>query len=95
VFDWSVVRSTGTPEPGGMLWDEGLELLRAIFLRKTVVAIDVVELIGKESDPNSAFAVAKLIHKMLAFKLMSKTRTGRLTRPAAPRGPLFQESGPR
>lgn len=27
VFDWSVVRSTGTPEPGGLLWDEAIGML--------------------------------------------------------------------
>jgi agmatinase len=68
VFDWSVIRSTGTPEPGGLLWDEAIHLLKKIFSQKDVVGFDVVELAQNESDPNSAFAAAKLIYKMIGFK---------------------------
>jgi agmatinase len=68
VFDWSVVRSTGTPEPGGLLWNEALTLLRTLFRRKNVVGFDVVELAHDPTDPNSAFAVAKLIYKMIGYK---------------------------
>jgi agmatinase len=67
VFDWSVVRSTGTPEPGGLLWDEALTLLQQIFTKKQVIGFDVVELSYQEHDRNSPFAVAKLIYKMLGF----------------------------
>ncbi len=68
VFDWSVVRSTGTPEPGGLLWDETMSLLDQIFLSKNVVGFDVVELAFDEQDRNSAFAAAKLIYKMIGFR---------------------------
>lgn len=68
-FDWSVIRSTGTPEPGGFLWNEALELLQDIFKRKTVVGFDVVELSYNPYDPNSPFAVAKLIYKMIGYKI--------------------------
>lgn len=68
VFDWSVIASTGTPEPGGMLWDEALDLLQAIFEAKEVVGCDVVELAFRPHDPNSPFAVAKLIYKMIGLK---------------------------
>jgi agmatinase len=67
VFDWSVIRSTGTPEPGGLLWDEALQLLKKDLQPKKVVGFDVVELSYDESDRNSPFAVAKLIYKMLGF----------------------------
>lgn len=68
VFDWSVIASTGTPEPGGMLWDEALDLLQTIFETKEVVGCDVVELAFRPHDLNSPFAVAKLIYKMIGFK---------------------------
>jgi agmatinase len=68
VFDWSVIMSTGTPEPGGFHWDEGLSLLYQIFTQKHVVGFDVVELSYQEHDRNSPFAVAKLIYKMLGFQ---------------------------
>lgn len=71
VFDWSVIASTGTPEPGGMLWDEALDLLQAVFESKQVVGCDVVELSYRSHDLNSPFAVAKLIYKMIGFKFAS------------------------
>ena len=67
-FDWGVIRSTGTPEPGGFLWDEALHLLEKIFQKKNIVAFDIVELSYSPTDLNSPFAAAKLIYKMLGFK---------------------------
>ncbi|MGD2021881.1 MAG: agmatinase [Desulfobacterales bacterium] len=90
VFDWSVVRSTGTPEPGGFLWDEAVALLQQIFMAKNIVGMDVVEFCGDAQDRNSAFAVAKLIYKMLGFKLAAEVDHGRMSWPAAPRGSLFK-----
>lgn len=69
VLDWSVVRSTGTPEPGGLSWDEAIHILSMIFSKKRVVGFDMVELSGNKDDPNSAFAAAKLIYKMIGLKL--------------------------
>ena len=89
VFDWSVVRSTGTPEPGGLLWDEAVALLQHIFTAKNIVGVDIVEFCGDAQDRNSAFAVAKLIYKMLGFKLAAEVHHGRMSWPAAPRGSLF------
>jgi agmatinase len=68
VFDWSVVSSTGTPEPGGMLWDEALELLGMIFRERRVVGCDVVELAPREGDINSCFAVARLVYHMIGLR---------------------------
>ena len=68
VFDWSVIASTGTPEPGGCLWDEAIDLLETIFSAKQIIGIDVVELSHNPQDTNSAFAVAKLIYKMIGLR---------------------------
>lgn len=89
VFDWSVIRSTGTPEPGGFLWDEALHLLQKIFMQKNVAGFDVVELSGDSNDRNSAFAVAKLIYKMLGFRLEAAVQQKKLEWPDRPRGSLF------
>ena len=88
-FDWSVIASTGTPEPGGFLWDEGLDLLQKIFSRKNVVGFDLVELSHSENDRNSPFAAAKLVYKMLGFKLASEVKQGCLRWPEKPIGNLF------
>lgn len=75
VFDWSVVRSTGTPEPGGFLWDESMNLLSKIFSMKQVAGFDMVELSCEQNDCNSPFAVAKAIYKMIGFKYISSRLT--------------------
>jgi agmatinase len=89
VFDWSVVRSTGTPEPGGLLWDEAMALLQQIFFTKNVVGADVVELASDPNDINSPFAVAKLIYKILGFKLTAAVQSHAIDWPDTPRGKLF------
>jgi agmatinase len=89
VFDWSVIMSTGTPEPGGFTWEEGLSLLRQIFIRKNVVGFDVVELAYNDKDYNSPFAVAKLIYKMLGFKLEHVLSEKNLPWPSAPMGTIL------
>lgn len=72
VFDWSVIASTGTPEPGGMGWYEALDLLDVVFRTKTVIGFDVVELAYRDHDANSPFATAKLIYKMIGMKYAKK-----------------------
>lgn len=67
-FDPSIIPSTGTPEPGGLLWYETLEFLRKVFAEKNVVGFDVVELCPNENDKSSDFAAAKLYYKMLSYK---------------------------
>jgi agmatinase len=89
VFDWSVIRSTGTPEPGGFLWDEALALFQKIFMQKNVVGFDVVEFSSDPNDLNSAYAVAKLIYKLLGFKLMGAVNHRAKKWPDSPRGSLF------
>ena len=73
IFDWSVIASTGTPEPGGCSWDEALDLLDVVFTEKNVIGFDVVELSHKLHDTNSAFAVAKLIYKMIGMRFYKRS----------------------
>jgi agmatinase len=70
VFDWSVISNTGTPEPGGCYWDEAMDLLSVIFSAKEIIGVDVVELShdNQSQDTKSAFAVAKLIYKMIGWR---------------------------
>ncbi len=67
-FDPSILSSTGTPEPGGLLWYETLEFLRRVFEEKNVVGFDIVELCPNEIDKSSDFLAAKLYYKMLSYK---------------------------
>lgn len=67
VFDGSVIRATGTPEPGGLGWGTVTDLLAAISRTRRIVGFDVVELSGKPFDAPSAFAAAKLVHRLIGL----------------------------
>lgn len=70
-FDPSIMPSTGTPEPGGLLWYETLEFLKQVFAEKNVVGFDIVELCPNEIDKSSDFLAAKLYYKMLSYKFQN------------------------
>ncbi|WP_324024321.1 agmatinase [Maribacter sp. BPC-D8] len=67
-FDPSIMPSTGTPEPGGLLWYETMEFLKQVFEEKNVVGFDIVELCPNKNDKSSDFLAAKLYYKMLSYK---------------------------
>lgn len=66
-FDPALVPATGTPEPGGGDWYTTLALLRSLFRRKRVVAMDLVELAPVPGHPASDFLAAKLVYKCLGY----------------------------
>lgn len=67
-LDPSIMPSTGTPEPGGLLWYETLDFLKQVFTEKNVVGFDIVELCPNTKDKSSDFLAAKLYYKMLSYK---------------------------
>jgi agmatinase len=74
-LDPSIMPSTGTPEPGGLLWYETLDFLRMVFKRKNVVGFDIVELCPNEHNKAPDFLAAKLYYKMLSYKFSSNDDT--------------------
>ncbi|MET7029476.1 agmatinase [Sediminicola luteus] len=71
-LDPSIMPSTGTPEPGGLLWYETLEFLKQVFAEKNVVGFDIMELCPNKVDKSSDFVAAKLYYKMLSYKFMEE-----------------------
>ncbi|AZQ59474.1 agmatinase [Maribacter sp. MJ134] len=71
-LDPSILPSTGTPEPGGLLWYETLDFLKQVFEEKNVVGFDIVELCPNKVDKSSDFLAAKLYYKMLSYKFMGQ-----------------------
>ena len=71
-LDPSIMPSTGTPEPGGLLWYETLDFLKQVFEEKNVVGFDIVELCPNSKNKASDFLAAKLYYKMLSYKFMSE-----------------------
>ena len=67
-LDPGVIRTTGTPEPGGLGWWETMRLLERVFEKHRVVGADVVEL-SALGDAASDFAAARLAAKLAALAL--------------------------
>ena len=68
VFDPSIMPSTGTPEPGGMLWYQTMSYLKKVFRTRNVVGFDIVELAPKKGFTAPDFLAAKLYYKLLSYK---------------------------
>ena len=68
-LDPSVMPATGTPEPGGFSYWELLDLIEPIFREKNVIGCDVVEFMPIGNLHFCEFTIAKLIYKIMAYKL--------------------------
>lgn len=67
-FDPSIMPSTGTPEPGGMLYWEVLDFIKLVNRQRNIVGFDVVELCPNEVDKAPDFLASKLIYQILSYK---------------------------
>jgi agmatinase len=68
-LDPGMMPAVGTPEPGGLSWRELTTLLRRTFDRRHVVGCDVVELCPIPGMASPNFIAAKLVYKLLTYKL--------------------------
>ncbi len=69
-FDSSIMPATGTPEPGGLLWDETLEIIKIATKNSNIVGADINELSPIKGFNSYNFLVAKLAYKILAYKYL-------------------------
>jgi agmatinase len=76
VFDPAIMPSTGTPEPGGLMWYDVLALVRAVCRQRTVVGFDVVEMCPVETNWAPEFLAAKLIYKILSYRYRLRGERG-------------------
>jgi agmatinase len=67
-FDLSQMAATGTPEPGGFLWDEVMPILRKAFRKLDIVGADINELAPISGFQAYDFLAAKLAYKTLGYK---------------------------
>lgn len=70
-LDPSIMPSTGTPEPGGLLWGDVTALLKAVSIKKRVVGFDIVELSPIKGVHAPDFTAAKLVYKLIGYILRS------------------------
>jgi agmatinase len=66
-FDSSLMPATGTPEPGGMLWDDAINIVKRAAQTHTVVGADIVELAPHPHLQACNFLAAKLTYKILSY----------------------------
>lgn len=68
VLDPSIMSSTGTPEPGGMLWYQLIDILDKVNQKSNIVGFDVVELCPMKYNKAPNFLAAKLVYQLLTYK---------------------------
>tara|TARA_B100000575_G_scaffold284097_1_gene277704 strand:- start:2734 stop:3615 length:882 start_codon:yes stop_codon:yes gene_type:complete len=66
-FDSSIMPATGTPEPGGLLWEDVLPIIKKVCQISNVVGADINELAPIKNFDSYNFLVAKLAYKILAY----------------------------
>jgi len=72
-LDPSVMPATGTPEPGGMLWHDVLDVVREVCRKKHVIGFDIVELAPIPGMVAPDFLAARLAYRMMGY-LSKKSR---------------------
>lgn len=72
VFDPSLMPAVGTPEPGGLGWQETTNLLKIIARERRVVGFDIMELCPREGPISCAFLAAKLVYKFIGYTTLKE-----------------------
>ena len=66
-FDASIMPATGTPEPGGLLWEDVLPIIKKVCEISNIVGVDINELAPIKNFDSYNFLVAKLAYKILSY----------------------------
>ena len=69
-FDSSIMPATGTPEPGGMYWDETIKIIKIATKNSIIVGADINELSPIKGFDTYNFLVAKLAYKILSYRFI-------------------------
>jgi len=72
-LDPGLIPSTGTPQPGGLSWQQAVDVIRAVTSapQARVVGADLVEFVPSPNPPGCDLVAAKLVAKMLALLWVS------------------------
>ena len=71
-FDSSLMPATGTPEPGGLFWDETIKIIKMAAQSAHIVGADINELSPIKGFNSYNFLVAKLAYKIIAYSFEFK-----------------------
>lgn len=73
-LDSSIMPATGTPEPGGLFWDETIKIIKIAAQTSNIVGADVNELAPIKGFDSYNFLVAKLVYKIIAYTFEFKKK---------------------
>ena len=73
-FDSSLMPATGTPEPGGMFWEDVMPIIKNVCSVSNVVGADINELAPIKNFNSCNFLTAKLAYKIISYVFEFKTK---------------------
>ena len=76
-LDLSIMPATGTPEPGGLLWDETMNIIKIAAQSSEIVGADVNELSPIKGFDSYNFLAAKLAYKIISYSFEFKKKLNR------------------
>ena len=71
-LDLSLMPATGTPEPGGLFWDETINIIKIASQYSDIVGADINELSPIKGFDSYNFLVAKLAYKIISYSFEFK-----------------------
>ena len=74
-LDASLMPATGTPEPGGLFWDETINIIKIAAQSSDIVGADVNELSPIKGFDSYNFLAAKLVYKIISYSFEFKKKT--------------------
>ena len=66
-LDAGIMPATGTPEPGGLTWQQATAWLEAVCARHQVLGLDLVELAPLAGQTAWDFTAARLLYRTLGL----------------------------
>ena len=74
-FDSSLMPATGTPEPGGLFWDETIKIIKIAGQFSHIVGADINELSPIKGFDSYNFLAAKLAYKIISYSFEFKKKS--------------------
>ena len=71
-LDSSLMPATGTPEPGGLFWDETIKIIKTAAKSCYIVGADISELSPIKGFDSYNFLAAKLAYKIISYSFEYK-----------------------
>ena len=73
-LDSSLMPATGTPEPGGLFWDETINIIKIASQYSNIVGGDINELSPIKGFDSYNFSAAKLAYKIISYSFEFKKK---------------------